>query len=128
MPAEYCLKVRHSFSCAHYLRDYEGPCARMHGHDYKVEVEIVSRQLDKAGLAMDSSDIKKVLVSLTSQLDHRCANDIPPFTEINPSAENIAAWFFTSMKKGLAQFPAVTMKAVTIHETEKFSVRYTESV
>ena len=127
MAAEYLLKVIHSFSAAHYLRGYAGRCARMHGHDYKIEVELACPHLNTIGLGIDYNDIKVVLFELTDILDHRCINEIPPFVEINPSAENIAAWFYRELNdKFKAIDEAISVKAVILQETEKFSVRYSE--
>jgi 6-pyruvoyltetrahydropterin/6-carboxytetrahydropterin synthase len=127
MKPVYRLKVIQSFSAAHFLRDYEGPCARMHGHDYKVEVEIASHTLLPNGLAIDASDIKRELEKLIAYVDHRCLNDLPPFTEMNPSAENIAGWFFEELTRVFSNDSRLWVEAIVIHETEKFSVRYSLS-
>jgi 6-pyruvoyltetrahydropterin/6-carboxytetrahydropterin synthase len=92
MAAVYNLKVVSDFASAHTLRDYPGDCSRMHGHNWKVEVEVEATALDAVGMGIDFKDIKHAARELTGQLDHRYLNDIPPFDEVNPTAENIAAF------------------------------------
>jgi 6-pyruvoyltetrahydropterin/6-carboxytetrahydropterin synthase len=81
------------FSAAHFLRGYDGACARLHGHNWNVEVVIRAEKLDGLGMVVDFMDLGRVLDELLALLDHRNLNEIPPFTEINPTSENLAAWF-----------------------------------
>ena len=53
------LKVRDKFSAAHFLRDYQGKCEKLHGHTFQVEVEIAVTELDRTGLGIDFVEIKK---------------------------------------------------------------------
>ncbi len=83
-----------SFSYAHNLPEYEGDCARVHGHNSNVEVEFTNEyaQLPRAypGMVVDFKDIKKIVGPIIDELDHHNLNDIlAPF---NPTAENIADW------------------------------------
>jgi 6-pyruvoyltetrahydropterin/6-carboxytetrahydropterin synthase len=81
--------------------------------------------LDKAGLAIDYFDVKDVMDETIQKLDHFNVNDIPPFDEINPSAENMACWFFQELKNNFRN-PLINLHAVTLWEDEDFCVRYTE--
>ena len=94
MAARYTLKVVTDFASAHTLRDYPGACSRMHGHNWKVEVEVSASKLDDVGMAIDFKQIKRAARELGDVLDHRYLNEIPPFDTINPTAENIAAWLY----------------------------------
>lgn len=123
MTQKYTLKVFKSFSAAHQLRNYVGKCARLHGHDYRVEMEVSASELNNTGLAVDSGDMKKALNSVIDTLDHRNLNDLVPFDTINPTAENIAAWLFDEIAK-IINTNTVQLTAITLWETANFSVRY----
>lgn len=125
MAARYNLKVVSDFASAHTLRDYPGDCSRMHGHNWKVEVEVEATVLDNVGMGIDFKDIKHAARELTDQLDHRYLNDIPPFDSVNPTAENIAAFLYRGLADTLNS-DRVRVKAVTLWETERACVRYTE--
>jgi 6-pyruvoyltetrahydropterin/6-carboxytetrahydropterin synthase len=125
MTATYTLKILTDFAAAHTLRDYPGQCRRMHGHNWKLEVEVKAHALDEQGLAMDFKTIKNSARELCAQLDHHYLNDIPPFDRINPTAENLAAFFYQGLSKTLNNEWA-RVSAVTLWETERACVRYTE--
>ncbi len=125
MAAHYTLKIVTDFACAHTLRDYPGDCKRMHGHNWKLEVEAVATSLDEAGMGVDFKVIKNAARALTKTLDHRYLNDIPPFDTQNPTAENIAAYFYGSLSRTLNN-ERVRVSAVTLWETERACVRYTD--
>lgn len=125
MAATYTLKILTDFASAHTLRDYPGECRRMHGHNWKLEVEVTAQALDQQGMAMDFKTIKASTRELCAQLDHRYLNDIPPFDEINPTAENLAAFFYRGLSKKLNN-ERVRVSAINLWETERACVRYTE--
>jgi 6-pyruvoyltetrahydropterin/6-carboxytetrahydropterin synthase len=125
MPEKYTLKVVTDFASAHTLRDYPGDCSRMHGHNWKVEAEVEASALDATGMGMDFKLIKQAARDLAGQLDHRYLNELAPFTDINPTAENIAAYFFKELRSRL-DGPSTRVSAVTLWETERACVRYTE--
>ena len=125
MTARYTLKVVTEFAAAHSLRNYPGDCHRLHGHNWKVEVEAVASELDELGMAIDFKVIKQLAKKVTDELDHRFLNEITPFDKINPTAENLAAWIFRRIADEL-KAPHVRLHAVTLWETERACVRYTE--
>lgn len=96
---KYKLFVVRHFSSAHALREYKGKCENLHGHNWKVKVWICGTKLDKCGMLMDFTDIKKYLDDIMTSLDHKFLNETPPFDKINPTAENIAAHIFTQMQQ-----------------------------
>jgi len=125
MAAKYTLKVLADFAAAHSLRDYPGDCRRLHGHNWKVEVEVESNRLNELGMVVDFKAIKQATRAVVDELDHRYLNEIPPFDELNPTAENIAAFIHRGVTQAIAG-PAVRVSAVTLWETERACVRYTE--
>ncbi|QXP84486.1 6-carboxytetrahydropterin synthase QueD [Methylococcus sp. ANG] len=121
----YTLRVQVQFSSAHSLRDYPGDCRRLHGHNWKVDIEVSSRVLDALGIALDFRKIKAEARAIADRLDHRYLNEIEPFDRINPTAENLAGWFYRRLSSKLdREFAKVS--AVTVWETDTSSVRYTE--
>ena len=126
MAVSYNLKIVTDFASAHTLRDYPGACSRMHGHNWKVEVEVLASALDKVGMGIDFKEIKKATKQVTAELDHRYLNEIKPFDEINPTAENIAAYIYNGVSE-LVNNDRVQVTSVTLWETERACVRYEEN-
>ena len=87
------VTVEAGFSSGHYLRNYRGKCENPHGHNYKVFVTLIGKELDEAGLLLDFKLLKQVMRPIVEYLDHQMINELKPFDEINPSAENLARWF-----------------------------------
>jgi 6-pyruvoyltetrahydropterin/6-carboxytetrahydropterin synthase len=100
--------VSHTFPAAHFLREHPGKCAKLHGHNYRVEVTVGSPTLDRIGLVMDFADMKRALRTLCEKLDHELLNEIPPFDTLNPSAENIALFFYQQLNAVAAQPARIT--------------------
>ncbi len=123
--AMYTLSVETKFSSAHQLRQYKGKCENLHGHSWKVRVCITASKLNDIGLAIDFTELKLITNEIVGPLDHVCLNDLPQFSEINPSSENIARWIFESVKRKLAGHQ-VTLKSVTVWESETASAMYSE--
>lgn len=113
------------FAAAHLLRGYQGDCARLHGHNWQIEVFVEAAKLDKLGIAVDFRDIKNHTKSVISKLDHRYLNEIKPFDVLNPSAENIARYCFDEIGKLLNNKTAKVVRVV-ISETPHYSVSYEE--
>jgi 6-pyruvoyltetrahydropterin/6-carboxytetrahydropterin synthase len=95
--------VEHTFAAAHALRNYRGKCENVHGHNYRVQVGMEAHELDQNGLLFDFSDLKHRLRETSAYLDHQFLNELKPFDEINPSAENIAKFIFDELEKTLDQ-------------------------
>ena len=88
------VTVEDTFAAGHYLRNYKGKCENPHGHNYKIRVTLAGAELDKAGLLLDFKDLREVMKHVIERLDHQMINEIEPFTVINPSAENLAKYFY----------------------------------
>ena len=129
MPAKFSVRVEARFEAAHFLREYRGISEPLHGHSYKVEADLAARGggVDGDAIAVDFVSAKRKLETLAKTLDYGCMNDIAPFTEINPSAENIAEWFARELQTAVADENAV-VTAVTIWEGPVNSVTYVPEV
>jgi len=119
----YTLTVRSSFAAAHRLREYEGNCERLHGHNWQVEVTVESECLDEKGMAMDFREMKGALHDILSRMDHKYLNEIPPFDVQNPSSENLARCIFSEME-GKVPAPA-RLRRVTVWESDDARAEYT---
>jgi len=125
MPARYTLKIVTDFAAAHSLRHYPGDCANLHGHNWKVEAEVTATALNELGIGMDFKQIRSETKAICERLDHSFLNELSPFDEINPTAENIAAYIYHALAERLDGDNA-RVSAVTIWETERACVRYTK--
>ena len=121
----FVLKIVTDFASAHSLRDYPGDCARLHGHNWQVEVSLCSQVLDDSGIAIDFREIKKQTKLVVKRLDHQYLNEIKPFDVLNPTAENIAKYFFDEIAL-LITNKDVKVKEVMIWETPRSAVTYSE--
>jgi len=118
----YTLSIETAISSAHLLRDYEGPCSRIHGHNWKIRVEVSTNELDKHGIGIDFLDLKKITWQVVGPFDHNSFNEIPPFDKLNPTAENIVKYFYDEIEKLLPS--GIIMKLIRLWETEKYAVEY----
>ncbi len=124
----YEVTVEADFSSGHYLRNYHGRCENPHGHNYKVRVTLAGAELDKTGLLLDFKMLKQVMRPVIDRIDHQMLNDLEPFTTLNPSAENIARYFYDQTNEQLAGMTdgRVRVKDCTIWETDTTSATYYE--
>jgi len=88
------------FEAAHHLPDYQGKCHNLHGHTYKLEVEIsgppIGEKMPK-GMIYDFGNLKHdVQMQILSVYDHICLNDIDQY----PTAENILARIVAELRHG----------------------------
>jgi 6-pyruvoyltetrahydropterin/6-carboxytetrahydropterin synthase len=124
----YEITVEAGFSSGHYLRNYHGRCENPHGHNYKVRVTLVGAALDQTGLLLDFKQLKQVMRPVIDRIDHQMLNDLEPFTTVNPSAENLAHYFYQQTNEQLAGMTAgrVRVKDCTIWETDTASATFYE--
>ncbi len=127
----FYLKTESSFDAAHFLADYEGKCRNLHGHRWRVIVEIqgntLSEEKQTRGMLVDFSDLKNALKSECDRLDHSLIyekgslkdrtleamkeenfnlNEVP----FRPTAENFSKYFFEKLKG----------KGFDVHRTEVY--------
>ena len=118
------VSVEQTFAAGHALRNYKGKCENVHGHNFRVRVVIEGERLDN-GMLVDFLDVKELMRGVIARLDHQFLNEIPPFDERNPSAENIAEYFYSEINQGLADTPVpVRIQEVRIWETDVQSASY----
>jgi 6-pyruvoyltetrahydropterin/6-carboxytetrahydropterin synthase len=99
MAGVYEVYIKTHFSAAHSLKGYQGDCARMHGHNWIIEVYVKCKELDDIGIGIDFRDIKTAVKEVINELDHFNLNDLPAFKEINPTSENIAKYLYHEIGK-----------------------------
>ena len=119
------VSVEQTFAAGHALRNYEGACENVHGHNFKVQVTIEGDRLDDTGMLVDFLDVKQSMREVIARLDHVFLNDISPFDVKNPSAENIAEYFYEELDRRLATNPVpVQIREVRVWETDIQSAAY----
>jgi len=121
----YELSIETGFASAHQLRGYKGKCERLHGHNWKVQISVTAERLNEIDLAIDFHELKKIANEVISPLDHAFLNDIFPFTEKNPSSENVAKWIYESLKKKIND-DNIRVSSVTVWESDTASASYYE--
>jgi len=121
----YELMVESKFSAAHQLRGYKGKCEKLHGHNWRVTMAVTAERLDEQGIAIDFHDLKKFLREVLDQLEHTCLNEIFPFTQINPTSENVAKWIYDNMAKKVND-DNIEVASVTVWESDTASASYFE--
>jgi 6-pyruvoyltetrahydropterin/6-carboxytetrahydropterin synthase len=118
------VSVEQTFAAGHALRNYKGKCENVHGHNYRVRITVQGNQLDSTGLLVDFLDVKSLIGGVVDYLDHQFINDLPPFDELNPSAENIAKYFYDRVSGGLRNEVPVRVSEVKVWETDTSSAVY----
>lgn len=113
----YTLLVRCTFDAAHRLPSYPGKCARIHGHTYRVEVELSSATLGPDGMVRDFVELRRQVESLLP--DHADLNEV---MDVTPTAENISAWLYHRLRGA-----GLEVTAVTVWETDNYGCRYTQT-
>jgi 6-pyruvoyltetrahydropterin/6-carboxytetrahydropterin synthase len=93
------VTVEQTFAAGHALREYKGKCENVHGHNYRVQITVEGEKLNRIGLLVDFVELKKAVREVADRLDHQFINDLEPFTVINPSAENMAKYFYDEVSR-----------------------------
>jgi 6-pyruvoyltetrahydropterin/6-carboxytetrahydropterin synthase len=119
------VSVEETFSSGHALRGYKGKCENVHGHNYRVRVTLAGPKLNDIGLLVDFTDLKRVLRAVIARIDHQFLNDLEPFRTVNPSAENLAKYFYDETRNGLTGLPeGAGITEVIVWETDTSSARF----
>lgn len=122
----YRLKVVTSFAAAHNLNNYQGECENLHGHNWRVEVEVTARELDKAGLGIDFKILKAETKELLGTLDHKYLNELDSFKGESPSSENISRFIFHELGRKI-NTDNVKVVMVTVWESDFACASYYEA-
>ena len=118
----YELIVQTWFSAAHRLREYQGNCENLHGHNWKLDVRLRSERLDSLGMVADFREIKRLVKGVVDRLDHQYLNDVQPFTGVNPTTENVARFVYDDLAKTLPG--GLTLASVTAWESQNCGATY----
>jgi 6-pyruvoyltetrahydropterin/6-carboxytetrahydropterin synthase len=118
------VTVEETFAAGHALRNYHGKCESLHGHNYRIQATLQGAELDSTGLLVDFVQVKKLMQTVVDRLDHQFLNDLTPFDKLNPSAENIAKYFYDEISGGLNHDSRVTLHRIRIWETDTTSATY----
>jgi len=118
------VTVEQTFAAGHALRNYRGKCENVHGHNYRVRVTVAGDRLDETGLLVDFCDVNRLIGGVVEYLDHQFINDLAPFDRLNPSAENIAKYFYDRVSAGLTSSVAARVSQVQIFETDTSAAIY----
>ena len=119
----YELTVRADFEAAHYIKNYPGKCARLHGHNWIVEAEVVGDKLNELGILIDFKILKTELKKILEEFDHQYLNELEIFSDKNPTAENLAKIIFDKFTINKI-FTDAKLSAIKIYESPKSCVRY----
>lgn len=119
----FTLRKTVRFEAAHRLPHHDGKCARLHGHSWRLHLEVAGETLQprgpKQGMLLDFADLGAALMPLLEhQLDHHYLNDTTGLE--SPTSEALCQWVYD-------QLPAILrpqVRAVTIEETCTASCRY----
>ena len=119
------VSVEETFSAGHALRGYKGKCENVHVHNYRVRVTLEGPQLDSIGLLVDFTRLKQIIREIMGRLDHQFVNDLEPFKTVNPSAENMAKYFYDEVARKLAVLPpGAHITDVVLWETDTSRAQY----
>ena len=121
----YEVTVKTGFAAAHQLRLYDGKYENLHGHNWTAQVTVEADELDPIGVGIDFVELKAMVEKNLSELDYHNINEVPPFDEQNPSAENIARWLFLKLKVEV-NTNSTRIKRVEIFEMEGCGASYFE--
>jgi 6-pyruvoyltetrahydropterin/6-carboxytetrahydropterin synthase len=120
----FTISIKTSFSAAHSIKGYEGNCAELHGHNYTVEVNVKAERVNSMGMCVDFRKLRETAEKVIGTLDHTNLNAIPFFKEKNPTAENIAHFIYKKVQQELKG--DYTLDSITVWETERYAVTYSE--
>ncbi len=91
------------FSAAHQIRMHGGKCERLHGHNWRVVVHARAPELNRIGMVVDFADLQKIVAEICARFDHQNVNEVPPFDQVNTTAELLARHFYVEANRKLAE-------------------------
>lgn len=114
-----------SFSAAHKLKNYKGPCENFHGHNWLVRASVTCDTLNECGIGIDFKELKQKLQEILKEFDHRDLNEIFDPLQINPSSELIAQYIFRKLSKSLNS-STIKVSRIVVYETPGNCAAYFE--
>lgn len=119
----YLVTISDSFSAAHNLKDYEGKCENLHGHNWQVEVSLSAKRLNRQGMVIDFKVLKDMLAEVLARIDHQYLNQLPYFDKVNPTSENIAKFIHSIISKQFSR-KQLKIEKVCVWETPTSCATY----
>lgn len=137
----YSVSTEGNFDAAHFLKDYQGKCKNIHGHRWRVVVQVSATSLleDKQnqGMVADFKDVKEALNQLLNTFDHTLIyekDSLKPALKkllqkedfalrevpFRPTAENFSRFFYEELKKSM------NVTQVSVYETPNNCATYTD--
>ena len=128
MAGKWRLTIDEAFCASHQLRNYNGKCEHLHGHNFGVSVEVEGDRLDPAvEILVDFGELKRLTREAVAALDHTHLNDLPAFGERNPSSENISRHIYQEIKARLTELaPHAKLNSVSVSEKGSSRATYLE--
>lgn len=121
----YIIAVDSHFASSHQIVGYDGKCSNMHGHTWKIKAEVSTSKVNEIGICFDFKSLKELINTIVDDLDHQNLNQLEPFKDKNPTAENISYYLYHAIKNKLPE--NIKMHQITVWESEKYSVIYKEN-
>jgi len=123
----YAIAKEFEFSASHQLNNlpFDHQCARLHGHNYKVIVELISLNLDEAGFIIDYGELNFIKEYIDNNLDHKHLND---FFHFNPTAEKMSKFLYKEIEQMIKERfgDYDILNKVSVKETDKTIASYYE--
>jgi 6-pyruvoyltetrahydropterin/6-carboxytetrahydropterin synthase len=118
-----------TFSAAHQIRGHGGKCERLHGHNYRIRIYLRASTLNRIGLVIDFADLQRIIHEICAPFDHQNLNEIPPFNDVNTSAENISRHIYDQASKRIEALEGsrVTVSRVDVWENTGSLASYWEA-
>jgi 6-pyruvoyltetrahydropterin/6-carboxytetrahydropterin synthase len=109
------LSKKFSFEAAHHLPGFPDghKCRRLHGHSFKIEVNLAGEVNPQTGVVKDFGEIKKIVKPIVDSLDHQYLNELgdqwnEPLLK-NPTSENLSKWLFDKIRPSMPELFSVTL-------------------
>ncbi len=112
-------------SATHRVREHQGGCENIHGHNWKIIVYVGAQELNNMGMVIDFKDLKHVMKRVIMPMDHNDINTYPPFDKLNPTSENMAKFIFDEISKELNDERKQVSK-VEVYETDSSKAVYSK--
>ncbi|MBN1779774.1 6-carboxytetrahydropterin synthase QueD [bacterium] len=121
----YRTFIETRFSAAHRINGYQGQCGKLHGHTWKVRVQVRTGGVNNIGISIDFKELRSLTEAVLENLDHQLINEISPFDKENPTAENLAKYICHEVSGRLPE--TITMDEVTVWESDNYAVIFSDS-
>lgn len=121
----YCIFIETKFAASHQLHGYDGPCKSLHGHTWKIRVDVRTDEVDEIGISFDFKALKAITHEVVDRFDHQHINAIPPFDKLNPTAEHLSRYVHDQIKERLPDH--VKIAKVTLWESDHYAISYSEN-